>query len=219
MEQITLLELSLDIESIIIGEQFKGGTFRPCLETIPSSTIEGAFFYHFGVHLPAVGMFVDKTYEMQEFTYSVRDKSLNISKLPIMTNYLAPAKKNGCEYIRAKIFLPYDTAQPYQEQLAQATFFMGALKNKGFGKCQVTALAKRDVEIMQGILNVKIFEEECSAFGIKKVIAPKYGYLFKLDEEPENPGKGVYKRTLLSGSVVNAPKVLLQREEGTYYDE
>jgi hypothetical protein len=218
MEQIILLELSLQIETIIVGEQFKGGTFRPCQETIPASTIEGALYYHFGVHIPAVGFFEAGTYAIREFTYSVRDKSLDSSKLPITTNYLAPAKKNGSEYIRAKVYLPYHVAQPYQESLSKAEFRMGALKNKGFGKCWVTAVEKKDVEIVQGFLNVKLFEEECTEFGITP-IAPKYGYLFRLSEEPKNPVKGMYKRALFVGSVVKAPKVLLEKEEVTYYDE
>lgn len=31
-----LLEIKLEIDSVIIGERVKGGIFRPCQDTIPS---------------------------------------------------------------------------------------------------------------------------------------------------------------------------------------
>ncbi|WP_461863051.1 hypothetical protein, partial [Thermococcus sp.] len=90
MNKLKLLELDLEIESVIIGERFKGGIFRPCQDTIPSSTIEGALKRYFGVEVPAVGFFEEDTYKFDEFTYSVRDKFLNVSKMPIITAYLKP---------------------------------------------------------------------------------------------------------------------------------
>ncbi len=57
MDRIRLLELQLGIDSIIIGERFKGGVFRPCQTTIPSSTIEGALKHYLGIEVPAVGYF------------------------------------------------------------------------------------------------------------------------------------------------------------------
>jgi len=205
-----LLELYLEIDSVIIGERFKGGTFRPCQTTIPSSTIEGALKHYFGVEVPAVGFFED-TYEFDEFTYSIRDKVLNISKLPITTLYLKP--KSPHKKIEAKVYMPYSKGAGLKDKLKGAEFRMGALKSKGFGKSEIVKVKEIESEIKQGILKVKVFEEEAEDFKIE-VISPVYGYLFNPDRFSIG---GVYKRALFPGSLVKAPKVLLKEE--TYYDE
>ncbi|MCD6493143.1 MAG: hypothetical protein J7K36_05010 [Archaeoglobaceae archaeon] len=207
-----LLELYLEIDSVIIGERFKGGTFRPCQTTIPSSTIEGALKHYFGVEVPAVGFFED-TYEFDEFTYSIRDKVLNISKLPITTLYLKP--KSPHKKIEAKVYMLYSKGAGLKDKLKGAEFRMGALKSKGFGKSKIVEVKEVESEIKQGILKVRVFEEEAEELGIQMPpISPVYGYLFKPDRFSI---EGVYKRALFPGSLVKAPKVLLKEE--TYYDE
>lgn len=216
MNDVTLYELALEMDAIIIGEQFKGGTFRPCLETIPASTIAGALYHHFGVWLPAVGLFVKNTYIRQELTYAVRDRRLNISKVPITTSYLTANTAAGYGRIRACIYLPRDASQTLSADLAQVKFHMGALRHKGFGRCQVVAAQERTFAVKQGMLNVRMFAERLDQFGLT-ILAPKYGYLFRLNTVP--PLGGVYHKALFEGSLVKAPTVLLQREEETYYDE
>ncbi len=217
MNRIKLLELHLEIGSVIIGERFKGGTFRPCQTTIPSSTIEGALRHYFGVEVPAVGYFAKdeknkgNTYEFDEFTYSVRDKFLNVSRMPITTVYLRPRGKNG--KIEAKVYIPYDKGVSLKDELIGAEFQIGALKSKGFGKSKIIGVNEIESEIKQGILKVKVFEGEAGEFGIEP-ISPVYGYLFKPDKFSIG---GIYKRALFPGSLVKAPEVLLK--EVTYYDE
>ncbi len=211
MSRIKLLDLDLEIDSVIVGERFKGGTFRPCQTIIPSSTIEGALKHYFGVEVPAVGFFDEKTYEIDEFTYSVRDKFLNISKVPITTAYLKPKSKNG--KIKAKVYIPYNRGLDLKNELKGAEFRIGALKSKGFGKSKIVEVKEIESEIKQGILKVKVFEEEAKEFGIKP-ISPVYGYLFRPDKFSIG---GIYKRALFPGSLVKAPEVLLR--EVTYYDE
>ena len=206
-----LLELHLEIDSIIVGERFKGGTFRPCQTTIPSSTIEGALKHHFGVEVPAVGFFEENTYEFDEFTYSVRDKFLNISKIPITTAYMKP--KGIHKKIKAKVYIPYNSGVNLKDELKGAEFQIGALKSKGFGKSKIVEVNEIESEIKQGILKVKVFEGEAGEFGIEP-ISPVYGYLFKPDKFSIG---GIYKRALFPGSLVKAPEVLLK--EVTYYDE
>lgn len=231
---ITLLTLALTIkEPIIIGEQFKGGTFRPCQETIPAATIEGAFFHHFGVQLPAVGRFDPESYTRKEFTYSLRDRGVDSATLPITTSYLAPSNTHADQIIRATIYLPYsEQARALEPSLQNTEFRLGALRNKGFGRCSVSDITPQTVDIVQGLLAVKIFEADREAFGIR-VLSPMYGYLFKLI--PERSGgsdngttslpagvyhrNGAWRRALFPGSVVYAPRVLLQAEKETYYDE
>lgn len=211
MSMIKFLELHLEIDSVIIGERFKGGTFRPCHATIPSSTVEGALKHYFGVKVPAVGFFEENTYEFDEFTYSVRDKFLNVSKMPIITTYLRP--KGIHRKIKAKVYIPYSRGADLKDELKDTEFQLGALKSKGFGKSKIVKVREIESEINQGILNVKVFEEEAGDFGIEPV-SSVYGYLFKPDKFAV---EGVYKRALFPGSLVKAPEVLLR--EVTYYDE
>lgn len=203
-----LLKLLLDINSIIIGERVKGGIYRPCLETIPSSTVEGAFKYHLGLDLKGVGFFVDGTYEIRDFTYSVKDKLLGSAKMPFTASCLYPA---GREKIKAVIYLVKDNSINI-DIFKNLILTIGALKSKGFGKAKVVNVEEKEVEIKQGILNVRILESEASSFGIT-VISPFYGYLFY----PQNLISGVYKRALFEGSLVKAPEVFLK--EVTFYDE
>ncbi|GAB6118554.1 hypothetical protein JCM16816_21510 [Thermoanaerobacter brockii subsp. lactiethylicus] len=208
-----LVELHLEIDSIVIGERVKGGIFRPCQDTIPSSTIEGALRHYFGFEVPAVGLFEENTYEVSEFTYSVADKFLNTSKIPFITAYLRP--KDGNKKIKARVYIPYNKGVDLKNDLKNTEFQMGALKSRGFGSSKIVEVEEIECEIKQGILNVKIFEEEAEEFGIKW-ISPVYGYLFKPNRFLID---GVYKKGLFPGSLVEAPTVLLKGKEVTYYDK
>jgi len=212
MNKLKLFELEIETNSVIIGERFKGGTFRPCQNILPSSTIEGALKHYFGIEVPAVGFFEENTYEFDEFTYSVRDKFLNVSRMPIITAYMRP--KGGSGKIKAKVYIPYNSREvDLKGELKNAEFQLGALKSKGFGKSKVVEVKEIESEVKQGILKVKVFEEEAGDFGIQP-ISPIYGYLFKPDRFSIG---GVYKRALFPGSLVKAPEILLK--EVTYYDE
>jgi len=211
MKKVKLLEVYLEIDTVITGERFKGGTFRPCQDTIPSSTIEGALKHYFGVEIPVVGFFEENTYEFDEFTYSVRDKFLNASKMSVITTYLSPKGKNG--KIKARVYIPYDRGASLKDELKNTEFQIGALKSKGFGKSKIVEVEEIESDIKQGILKVKVFKEEAEEFGIQE-ISPVYGYLFKPDEFSIGGG---YKKALFPGSLVKGPEVLLM--EATYYDE
>jgi len=214
MNKIKLLELSLEIYSIIIGERIKGGVYRPCQGTIPSSAIEGAIKHYFGIEIPAVGMFEKNSYKFDECVYSVRDRVFETSKLPIFTEYLKPKNRDKIE---AKIYIPLKKAEEKglnKEILEGSEFQMGALKSKGFGRTKIVKVEEIESEIKQGFLNVKLFEDEAEDFGIE-IISPIYGYLFK----PKDLVSGVYKRALFPRSLVKAPDVLIKNMEGTYYDE
>jgi hypothetical protein len=211
MNKMKFIEILLEIDSIIIGERIKGGVFRPCQEIIPSATIEGALFHYFGLRIPAVGFFVEGTYMMDEFVYSVRDKLLNISRMPLITNYLSPS--NGDMKIRGRVYVPYDDGKDLCDEILDEEFRMGALRSRGFGKCRAVGLQSHDYEIKQGILKVKLFESEIASFGIEE-ISSIYGYLFSPDRISIG---GIYRRALCPGSLVNAPEALTRKV--TYYDE
>ncbi len=156
----------------------------------------------------------ENTYEFDEFTYSVRDKFLNISRMAITTVYLRPRDKK--RKIEAKVYIPFKKAEEKglsKEVLVGSEFQIGALKSKGFGKSKIVGVREIKSKIKQGILKVKVFEGEAGEFGIEP-ISPVYGYLFKPDKFSIG---GIYKRALFPGSLVKAPEVLLK--EVTYYDE
>lgn len=203
-----LLKIDLEIDSIIIGERIKGGIYRPCLETIPSSTVQGAFKYALGIDVRGVGFFEAGTYEIRDFTYSVKDKYLGVAKVPFTSSCLYPS---GKEKIKAKIYLK-ENSSINKYKLQNLVFTLGALKSKGFGKTRVTKVEEVEVEIKQGVLNVRVIEDDASALGIT-AISPVYGYLFY----SENPISGVYKRAFFEESLVKAPEVMLK--EATFYNE
>jgi len=203
-----LLKLDLDIDSVIIGERVKGGIYRPCLETIPSSTVQGAFKYHLGLDLRGVGFFIAGTYEIRDFTYCVKDKLLEIAKMPIIASCLYPL---GGEKIKAVIYLVNDDAID-KNILQDLTLTIGALKSKGFGKAKVINIEEIESGIKQGLLNVRVLVSEDSSYGIE-VLSAVYGYLFF----SQNSISGIYKKALFEGSLVRAPEVFLK--EATFYDE
>lgn len=205
-----LLEIELETNYVIIGERIKGGTFRPCQTIIPSSTIEGALRRCLGVEVPAVGFFEANTYEFDKLVYSVRDRFLNVSKLPVITACLRPKSEN--QKIKAKVYIPYDRGVGLKADLRGLEFQLGALKSKGFGKSRIIGVRELEAEVKQGILRVKVFEEEVKSFEIEP-LSPVYGYLFKPDRLSIG---GVYRRALFPGSLVEAPEVFL--EVVTYYD-
>ena len=54
----TFLHIEVNTQAIAIGERIKGGTFRPCIETIPTSTLKGSFRDNFGlIDALAIGFF------------------------------------------------------------------------------------------------------------------------------------------------------------------
>lgn len=203
-----LLKLNLEIDSIIIGERVKGGIYRPCLETIPSSTVKGAFKHSMGLDVKGVGFFEQGTYEVREFTYSVKDKFLEVAKMPFTSSYLHPTKHTK---IKGEIYIVKDNAIDINI-FQNLTLTLGALKSKGFGRSTVVNIEEIESEIKQGFLKVKVFEDEASIFGIN-VLSPVYGYLFY----SENSISGMYKKALFEGSLVKAPEVFLK--EVTFYDE
>ena len=81
-------------KGVIIGKRIKGGTFRPVVTHIPSSTVRGCFLNQFGLDVKGFGVFRDDNYEIKEFIYSPRDNVTLISKFPIITQYLTPLNEN-----------------------------------------------------------------------------------------------------------------------------
>lgn len=202
-----LFKLDVELESVIIGERIKGGIYRPCLETLPSSTIKGAFKQALGIEVKGVGIFRPGTYKFSEILYSIQDRYLEISKFPIISSCLYPCE----DKIIAEVYISSENLVN-KDDFSSLRFTIGALKSKGFGKARVVNISEINPTIKQGILNIRVLENDCDALRIES-ISPIYGYLFY----PDNPVYGSYKKSLFEGSLVKAPEIFLK--EVTYYDE
>jgi hypothetical protein len=203
------LHFKLSTQAVAIGERVKGGTFRPCIETIPTSTLRGAFKEQFGLeNVIAIGFFDKASYEKSLFTYSPFDAVLNSSKLPITLEYLKP--KHGSDVVIADIYALKNEATKLLLKSVPSTIYIGALKSKNFGRCNLCYIEEVKTTLKVGYLRGRLFEEEANNFGIVKIIKASYGYLFY----PKNRITGVYKRALFEGSIIEGPAVLIEGEYG-----
>ncbi len=203
----TFLHFEIETQAIAIGERIKGGTFRPCLETIPTSTLRGSFKDYFGLtDVLAIGYFRENTYQRDIFTYAQVDTFLGTAKLPISMEYLKPA--DGTRAVEADIYLVKNKTAESLVIMYPTEISMGALKSKGFGRCKLTYRGEANPNSKLGYLKGCLLEDECKAFGIKRVIMPCYGYLFY----PTSEISGVYKRGLFQGSIIEGPEILIGKE-------
>lgn len=211
MKNKTFLHFELKTQAIAIGERIKGGTFRPCIGTIPTSTLKGSFRDHFGLeNVLAIGFFREGTYQKDIFTYAPFDAFLGTAKLPISLEYLKPA--NGKKAVEADIYVVKNEAEELLIKDAPTVISLGALKSKGFGRCELRYVGEIKPNCKIGYLKGRLLEDECSAFGITKVIKRCYGYLFY----PTSKVSGVYKRALFEGSIIEGPEILLIKKEYEY---
>jgi hypothetical protein len=207
----TFLHLELRTQAVAIGERVKGGTFRPCIETIPTSTLKGSFRDHFGLqNVKAIGFFRKETYEKTIFTYSPFDTLLQTSKVPISLEYLKP--KEGFSMVIADIHAVKDETAEKLIKYLPAEVSIGALKSKGFGKCEIRHVGEVKPALKVGYLKGRLLEEESESFGIVEIIKACYGYLFY----PTSRVSGMYKRALFEGSIIKGPEILI--EEVYEYD-
>lgn len=207
LNNTTFLHLELTTSAIAIGERVKGGTFRPCIETIPTSTLKGAFRSHFGLtDALAIGFFREETYEKDIFTYAPFDVFLETAKLPIALEYLKPAHNK--EAVEADIFIVKNDATEQPIRILPTEISLGALKSKGFGRCKLNHVGEVKPKLSVGYLKGRLLEEELSCFGITKIIKRCQGYLFY----PTSEVNGVYKKALFERSIIEGPDILIQEE-------
>ena len=201
------LHLELSTQAIAIGERIKGGTFRPCVETIPTSTLKGCFRDHFGLaNSLAIGFFREGTYKKDIFTYAPNDAFLGTAKLPLSLEYLKPA--NSTEAVVADIYALKNEKTKDLSNISSIEISLGALKSKGFGRCKLRYIGEVKPGLKIGYLKGRLLEDECDAFGIIKIIKPCYGYLFY----PTSEVGGIYKRALFEGSIIEGPDILIREE-------
>lgn len=198
---MTFLEYLLRSDALYLGERPKGNIFKPCIKTIPFTQITGALRKKFEIDdIKAVGYLVeDEDFNQPNYLiYSPRDRYSNLSKIPLQVEFLTN--------VLAKVFvLKTESTERLPENFE---IVMGGLKSKGFGSC--TLVKQKEIsaqKFIPGTLRVRIPEEEVSSFGIKRVLRPVYGYLFK---PTPHTFTGVYVRSLFEGSEVVGPEFLLE---------
>ncbi len=201
---LNFLHYQISTSAIAIGERVKGGTFRPCIENIPTSTLKGGFKEYFGsLNISAIGFFRIGTFEKDIFTYAPFDAITGTAKLPIFLEYLKPAQSNAA--VLGDVYLLKHEAAENIPRNKQTEIFLGALKSKGFGRCKLSFIDEIKPEVVRGYLNGRLLEDECQSFGINRIIKPCYGYLFY----PTSRIGGIYKRALFEGSIVEGPAFLI----------
>jgi hypothetical protein len=209
----TFLHFELRTQAVAIGERVKGGIFRPCIETIPTSTLKGSFRDHLGLEsVVSIGFFKKETYDRAIFTYSPFDTLLKTSKLPISLEYLKP--KESYEAVVADIYVVKDDTAGALIRSMPAEISIGALKSKDFGRCKIEYVNEVKPDLKVGYLKGRLLEEESSIFCIVKTIKACYGYLFY----PTSRISGVYKRALFEGSIIKGPDILIDEVYEYDYD-
>lgn len=198
-------EYELRADLLCIGERTKKGTFKPCVKTIPYSTITYALQTALGRNdIHAVGMLDEKFLrDIDRFrgiqTYSPRSRYEDVSKVPLNIEYLIDVV--GRVYLLS------------EEGTAPETSFeitMGAFRSKGFGRCVLEPKQRiKDPSIKKGVLLTRLPVKRFDLFGIARVEKPIYGYLF----EPSDISTGTYFKSIIEGSVITAYDFLLKKEE------
>jgi len=212
-------KLSFRSGALAIGQRMKGGTFRPCVETLPSSTLSGALAEFFpGVRAAALGFLRAGSYQKAYFTYSPRDPRTGSSVLPLTLEYLAPAP--GCDYVEGDVYLPHTSVADEVVKALPLDLSMGALRYRGFGQVHLELISlitaadsfptdRVSFPYRRGYFEGRVRENEIEEFDIK-IIAPRYGYLLEPDDR--NPRTGRYRRSIFPGSLIEAPAFLVAKE-------
>lgn len=203
----TFWEYKLTADILCIGERFKKGLVRPCVKTIPYSTITGALRQEV-LGIPSwkdEGHAVGYISKYSEITLvgGPRDVVTGAAKLPLTTQALTD--------VEGMVYVVYD--ERTENLPTKLEFSMGALKSKGFGRVRLERqndklIDSGDMEI--GYLRTRIPEELLNLFGIESIKKPVYGYLFK----PTSDTSGKWVRSLYDGSIVLGPPFLIQESEG-----
>ncbi len=207
MNVISYAEYDLTSEALAIGERTKKGTFRPCLMTIPFTTISGALRERFSLdEIYAVGKLENsylKNIDLHRsiHIYSPRGVFEDVAKVPLQTEFLTNVK--------AKIYIAIHN-QDVMDLCSECKAFeitMGAFKSKGLGRSYLQFNRMIDaVEKKIGLLQSRIPEKYCACFGIEEVLKPNYGYLF----EPNGIVSGKYIKAIFEGSLVKGADFIVE---------
>lgn len=196
-------EVTADL--LCVGDRMRGSVFRPCLDVLPATTLEGALRERFPRPdrcVFPIGRILEARREA--LIYSPRDRVAGVSKVPIQTEYLTDVK--AVVFIRLN-----DWTEKFDEEFSMC---MGAMRAKGFGWTK-WRMAEDKIEAgppVQGKLYSRIpdVDKWKNAFGVVEVKSPVVGYL----PIPERGARTSYQRALFEGSIVCADSVSVLQDDG-----
>lgn len=204
------LHYELRADALCIGERIRGSVFRPCVATLPYTTMSGALkerFPHPFRRIHAVGWLDESATargcnRSDVLLFSPRDRAREVSVIPLEIEFLS-------DVIAHVLVVHDDNSDRWPSEFA---LHVGAMKSKGFGACTMRLIGHIEGRPARtGALRVRLPDDPAvlGAFGVERVEAPVYGYLFK----PGTGGTGRYIRSLFEGSmVVSDPAVLVPQE-------
>jgi hypothetical protein len=191
-------------DCLCIGERMKKGTFRPCIDVLPCSSVMGLLISYLGWQQPtpdepfpicAVGGKLKGRREI--LTFSPNDLGRNVSKIPLTIEYLADARG---EFLVKKTRVFHDPEILLAKLEGGKFFSLGAFKSKGFGRCEILAQEDCEAELIEAEVTLKsrLYADPdfLAAFGIRKIVKPCYGYLFRKD----SMDTGYYQKSIFEGS-------------------
>ena len=202
-EPQTFLRYHLRAETLCLGERIRGGVFRPCSPVFRYTSLSGALTNALGTASPvhAVARFLPGNSDFNRFetlTFAPHDRSRVISVIPLQIEYFAN--------VNAELFIAKTNDSVRYPPMLQ--FSMGAMRSKGFGRCAiefVNEITCRDPS--RGSLCVRLpdTQDVKTLFGVRNVLAPKFGYLFSSSVAPS----GAYLKSLFEGSMIVAYPIIL----------
>ena len=204
------IRLRITTPRVAIGERMKKGTFRPCVETLPTSTLMGCFREHFGFEQTvAIGFFRAGSYRKEIFSYAPLDTSLGLAKLPLTLECLIPAA--GQREIEGEVYVAAtdEAKKVFAPDKGSWLVGLGALRSRGFGYCTLDYRNEISPSRRTGYLRGRLRETDGEAFGIdvhRDLIRPCYSFLFRPD--PLHVG-GQYERALIEGTILTGPDFLI----------
>jgi hypothetical protein len=206
-EPQTFLRYRLRAETLCLGERIRGGVFRPCSPVFRYTSLSSALASALGTASPvhAVARFLrdnSDSNRIETLSFAPHDRGKLISVIPLQIEYFAN--------VNAELFIAKTSDSALCPAMLQ--FSMGAMRSKGFGRCEIEFVAETTcVNPVRGRLCVRLPDtaEVRSVFGIRNVLAPNYGYLFSRTAAPS----GAYLRSLFEGSTVVAYPVILDAQD------
>jgi hypothetical protein len=170
--------------------QLRGEEILP----LPYSTVTGAIYTIIGEKkdIHALGKMKGKKGYMAVAPY---DSALNTAKLPITIEYLSDVQ--GEIYIK-------ETGDFNSPDLLGKDFYLGGLKSKGFGKCEI--LSRHAIKPRKTNGNGRFFSriyyenDILKQFGMTKenIVKPYFGYLFKKTSTFD----GYYQKAIFEHTII-----------------
>ncbi len=203
-------------DRLLIGERIKMGLFRPCVRTIPCSTISGSLREASGLSkIYATGFLVNDpsrpgANHVERTIIAPRDSANDAVRAPVTVEFLSDVVA-WVLVLRTGEMATHDRLT---DALPKGRFVMGGMRSKGFGDCTISLVREinaEDVEIREGCLRTRVYEDWCGRFDIRP-IRERYGYLHRPDPVDPYGRNGAYHRALFERSLVAAPRLLCDPE-------